>query len=89
MNIPAIPTDNLYKFIAIFGLVLYAITLSIPVQKQVELRNTMIQVIVELQILEAEVDSFASIQNEIKETERLKEFYLDSKRRLAIAKKRK
>jgi len=37
MNIPSIPTDNLYKFLALSGLLIFAISLLYPQHKKIEL----------------------------------------------------
>ena len=54
MKLPDIPTDNLYKFIAVFGLALYIFTIWVPVQKELEIQNMKMDLQIEVKVLKAE-----------------------------------
>jgi|CXWL01.1.fsa_nt_gi biopolymer transport protein ExbB/TolQ len=52
MNLPSLPTDNLYKFVALTGLALLALSLTFPVSKIIELQMA----VTESQALRAKLD---------------------------------
>ena len=54
MEMPTLPTDNLYKFMAIAGLLLLAGTLYFPTMLQIQLGEQMIQNSESVHILEAD-----------------------------------
>ena len=55
MNRPSIPTENLYKFCAISGVVLFLFGATFPVQKLFETQNNVDQVKTESAILELQI----------------------------------
>ena len=58
MSIPTPPTDNLYKFLALSGLVLYLFSLSYPFIASKQLDREIDQVTEEITVLEIEVINF-------------------------------
>ncbi len=66
-GIPSLPTDNLYKFIAIFGLVIMTICFSVPIvymqdlaKNKVELTMNSLSAKLKMQRYGAEIDTFRS-----------------------------
>ncbi|OOG38604.1 MULTISPECIES: hypothetical protein [unclassified Rhodanobacter] len=55
MNLPSIPTDNLYKFCAVSGVVLLLFGATFPVQKLFDTQNNLDQVRTEEQILSLQI----------------------------------
>jgi septal ring factor EnvC (AmiA/AmiB activator) len=55
MNLPSIPTDNLYKFCAVSGVVLLLFGATYPVQKLFDTQNNLDQVRTEEKILSAQI----------------------------------
>jgi hypothetical protein len=62
MNFPSLPTDNLYKFSAIFGLLITVISAYFPYTKIGPLKQQQIQIETELNVLSA---VFAGISPEL------------------------
>jgi hypothetical protein len=87
MTIPSLPTDNLYKFIALSGLVLMLFSATYPVHQVFELRERKAQTDEEVEVLrievtalmekvarlEKEVDAFDKETKEARETDRDKD----------------
>lgn len=55
MNLPSIPTDNLYKFCAVSGIVLLLFGATIPVQKLFDTQDKLDQVKTEEKILSVQI----------------------------------
>lgn len=87
MNIPTLPTDNLYKFIAIFGLVLFALGLyldytsfGLAIEKRIEYSNDLYKAYVESKYLkEYSERMLGQFENLVEETEDLNEQAGDNK----------
>jgi hypothetical protein len=58
MNLPSIPTDNLYKFCAVSGVVLLLFGATFPVQKLFETQDNLDRVETEIAILKAQTSAF-------------------------------
>lgn len=58
MNLPSLPTDNLYKFCALSGVVLLLFGATFPVQKLFETQDNLDRVETEIAILGAQTSAF-------------------------------
>ena len=74
MEFPQIPTDNLYKFMALSGLALIIAFILVPGQKLLDLEKQTAQLSGEYEILEIELkerdDEFSSVHEKIEAIER-------------------
>ena len=68
MNLPNIPTDNLYKFIALSGLVLTLFSLIFPWTRMGEIRPKLVEINTQLEILKIESDE---IEKELSRLEKM------------------
>ena len=60
MQLPSIPTDNLYKFVAISGLALCAFAVTYPTSKALELKNSAIETHAQIRKLQIELDGLSA-----------------------------
>ena len=51
MNIPSLPTDNLYKFMAIVGVIITVLSFLIPARYMLSLQNEIIELETEIGVL--------------------------------------
>lgn len=65
MNLPSIPTDNLYKFCAVSGVVLLLFGATFPVQKLFETQNNVDRARTEINILAQQVAFLAEDQGSL------------------------
>jgi hypothetical protein len=56
MNIPNLPTDNLYKFMALSGLLILILSISYPTYHTLELEKQRMMISGEIEILKSETD---------------------------------
>jgi hypothetical protein len=62
MNIPNLPTDNLYKFMAISGLFVFILSMFYPVYREIELKHRWIILSGEMRVLQLEYDNWEWLQ---------------------------
>jgi len=55
MNLPTLPTDNLYKFMALSGLAIAVFSVFLPLTRMSEIRLNMLEIETQLEVLEIEV----------------------------------
>ncbi|MFH1315373.1 MAG: hypothetical protein ABIH67_03175 [Candidatus Uhrbacteria bacterium] len=88
MNIPNLPTDNLYKFIALVGVVVLLAASYFPIIKARELRLAMIEIEGKIKSLEIEVQYLQDINKKLEPNEstgdRNKEELLDKAYKLKM-----
>lgn len=56
MSLPNLPTDNLYKFVALVGVIILIATLYFPIMKAREYRLSMVKLKGQLRLLDIELD---------------------------------
>lgn len=61
MNIPNLPTDNLYKFMALSGLLILILSIAYPTYRTLELEQQRQMIRGEIKILEGDVDLLLKI----------------------------
>jgi hypothetical protein len=57
MNLPTLPTDNLYKFTALFGLAIIAFCIIWPLQRYNEINLKMAEIHIQIEILEIDIEN--------------------------------
>lgn len=69
MDFPNLPTDNLYKFIALVGVVVLLVASYFPIIKARELKLAMIEIEGKTRILEIEVQHLQDRTKQLKSNE--------------------
>jgi hypothetical protein len=57
MNLPTLPTDNLYKFTALSGLAIIALCIIWPLQRYNEIKLKMAEIHIQIEVLEIDIEN--------------------------------